>query len=387
MPISEPLRDILRDDKFFYEELLFLTEGCREMFINFEYLLNFKIYNKLTFFDIIKVHRFFYMIKTFFCTHLETYLESNPILVYRSILPVYKDEDFENLLSNFVLDEEKVSDFIEIFSWFSGEDKIFDLQYRPLIGVEDHYIFPLNIFCNSNLLRNSLYIVRKRLYDNNQVDPLADILQKVLKEKFEFVEIQVNYKKFDYNGDIDVLVKQDDCIFIFECKNTMLPGNIYELRSTYDNIIKGAEQLTKISNALSDENFKKYFYERFGWDLNENYNITTCIVLGTRIFSGYRIENHPVRSIYELVQFIDKGEILYENEPKMSQWQDDNFVHTDLLKYIKEDLYHSICFDSMQSKDLIYQMNNTQITFSTFFANYEMLLEKQEKIFRKIDNK
>ena len=213
--------------------------------------------------------------------------------------------------------------------------RFLDLQYQSIIKCDNYFLIPLNILIGSNFIRNSLYLTRKRIFESTGVDTLTKLLKKVLEDNCDYVDDKVDYKYKTYSGDLDLIAKKDSSIFVFECKNTLYPGNVPEARTTYDHLQKAAEQLNKIVHLFKDNDFRKYLSNKLGWSIENNDKLSTCIVLGNRMYSGLIVDGHPVRGIYELANYIDTGDILVQGGV-LNQWRADSFTSEDLIRYLSQ---------------------------------------------------
>jgi len=52
-------------------------------------------------------------------------------------------------------------------------------------------------------------------------------------------------------------VYKEDFLFVAECKNSLLPTDIYELRNIYDSLNKANKQLNLVLDALKDSNYEE----------------------------------------------------------------------------------------------------------------------------------
>lgn len=381
IPEYPPIFDLLAKDDFFLEEIAILSEECKEMFIAPNEILDFKVKEDLTFKDILIIHRIFSFLRIIFSKYLDKHLKDEPEIVFRSLLPVYKKNTLVELFERFI-GKEKSKYYLDLFTWDKENNDLFDLQYRPIIKIKDHYILPTNILCKSNVFRNTLYIIRKRLWDKNKIDPIANILEKSIKKQGYSAKTNVEYKKNGFKGDIDLIAQIGGTTFICEAKNTLLPGNLFELRTTYDNLLKAKDQLTKFKQATQSPDFAEYLSKKVGWEITADTNICTCIVLSNRLFSGYKIQGHPVRSIFELAHFINEGKIKYHDGNKYDLWDGANFQEQDLLNYLVKDNFHKLHYEIMTKMIIPFPIKNYILNMHSYFANYESFSAKLQKAFQ-----
>ena len=249
LPEYPPIFDFLKNNAFCLEEIIILAGECRDMLTELNELLQFKVCDNLTFKDIIVVDRLFNFLRIIFSKYLDKHLKDEPEIVFRSIVPVFQKDYLITLIAT-VVEKETAETYLDLFTWDENKKQLFDLQYRPIIRIDDHYILPINIVCKSNIFRNTLYILRKRLFDQKEFDPIANLLQRNIRDKGYNVKTNIKFNKNGIEGDIDLAAQVGNTTLIVEAKNTLHPGNIFEMRTTYDNLIKAETQLTKIKQAL-----------------------------------------------------------------------------------------------------------------------------------------
>lgn len=381
LPDHEQIFSFFKSDQLFLEELSFLGEECREMFVDLDEILTFKIHKNLTFMDVLIAQRFFNFCRIIFSKYLKEQMQKEPEIILRSLVPLYSKEALSGLL-NRLIGNEKVENFLELFTWNQDKAKLFDLQYSPVIKLNNSFIVPINIMCKSNLFRNSLFTIRKRLYDGKGIDPIANLLENEFKRKGYEVKKNITFDFQGVVGDIDLISKIGNTVFIFEAKNTILPANKFELRSTYDNLIKAAGQLTKIVEALKKKSFIDYLSKRVGWDLSQNTRICTCIVLGNRVFSGYRLQGHPVRSVFELKHFIEEGTFRHRDGNTYFLWQGVNLEEKDLINYLAKDLFHKVQYEMLNETILSFPLKKLGINYHTYSIEFDHFSDKIKKVFR-----
>ena len=90
-------------------------------------------------------------------------LETETVVALRSLLPVFRKDKLQALLS-LCVSAEAASTFLRITTYSHANNSgVFDVQYQPVIRGGDYCLLPTNVLCSSNLLRNLLYTQRKRV--------------------------------------------------------------------------------------------------------------------------------------------------------------------------------------------------------------------------------
>lgn len=136
---------------------------------------------------------------------------------------------------------------------------------------------------------------------------------------------------------LDGMAIMDDYLFIFECKNTLHPTDMFQLRTSYDYIKKGGAQLTFFRNSFASD-LKEKLSRKLGIDLSGITKVITAIIMGNRMFSGYMIDNNIVCNVFELSSFIATGKINIAGEV-ISLWKSDTFHKEDLAEYLGQNSY------------------------------------------------
>ena len=241
MPVESPLEDILNEESLFAEEEEILEFAGEEWLVPISRLLQFEVSEGLTIWDVVKTQRLFNFLRWYAISHLEPKLEEETDVVLRSLVPSFTKNQILRLLRMVVGD--KAPAMQEFLSWDPDGPGVFDLQYQPLVTFDGIVFVPYNLLSNSNLLRNSLKLSGKRLYDDGTIDPPAAFLEHVLQTRTAKTVSNMPWSWNGTNGEVDVMASFDGLLFIFECKNPLAPGNVFELRTSYDHILTASDQL------------------------------------------------------------------------------------------------------------------------------------------------
>ncbi|MEG4083924.1 hypothetical protein [Microcoleus sp. POL10_C6] len=217
--------------------------------------------------------------------------------------------------------------------------------------------------------------------------PVSSILKTNLKYSFKGIE-----------GDVDVLAVVDNCLFVFECKNSLHPCNPFELRTTYDYIQKAANQLTRFQDLWQQEPFRTDLARKIKTQSPLPSQLCSCIVTGNRMFSGLREQGHSVRPIRELCYIISKGEILlnsyniYDQDAgkksiiKFKLWKEDQLKAEDLLGYIQEDSLHKCYFNSLSRSEQTIKLKNKSLVQESYAFSPERFFDELVDNFRFTEN-
>jgi len=342
--------ELISVDSLFLDEVLTLNKCQKEWNISVQELLKFKIFKEITIKDIIKTQRFFNICRYLLNSKLEPLLKTNQEIILNSLVPFFKEESLKEILFYIVGDNNE--DIIEFLSYSIKEKNVYDILYQPILKTGKEYILPINIIANSNISRNSLQLSQQRFFSDGRKDPLTESIFTALKNHSQNIDFNKKYKWKGIEGDVDVIALIGNNLFIIECKNSLFPSGIYEARTSYDHIIKAGDQLDKISSLLRDGDFISYLETSLGWKI-KNTTITTAIIISNRMFTGYRVGSHPVRGSLEFINFIETGNIGFQNE-KLCLWQENKFTGNDLVEYLKNDILHKILWKGVIKESISY---------------------------------
>lgn len=373
-------------NKLFEEEALSIGHCAKELIMNFHDASNKKITKNCTLNDVIMFQRFFILID--FVAGEILFQQKDKLKVIRSLIPCFKMEDLEKLLTIFIGDETKTKELISLFTY--QQSIKLDLQYTPLLKSSGGIIFSTSLASKSNLLRNCIaysYLLKNQIVNIDDLEPLVLECKNVFSSNHPEYQVFTN-RKFSYlqqDGEIDVLVISKTDIIIIECKAPLNPTNNFEMRASYDHIYKAAKQLNLSKAAMGDFSFRKNFLKNLGID-NTPRNIYTCIVFGNRLFNGYTIESHPIRYIRELDMILNNGHI-YSEAGIWRVWKNEEYSHSDLIDFLLPE--YSLGISNLNSMDKVEQfmyIKGKKVIFETYAFNFAKVLMQYDKIFH-IDSK
>lgn len=368
---------MVTEEKYFLEEEGVRLSAERDLLVHWKQLFEFIIIDDITFWDLLKVQRFFNILRWYIVSHFNSVLNEDYIkqipLVLQSILSRFTDEKLIEGLKE-IVGEAKAVKIVDLLTW-KPNDKVFDIQYQPMLPVEKGKLIPLNVLASSNIVRNTLQRCGKRFYPDGKIDPVSVILKDSLKSKMQHAEDDVNYYFNGKAGQLDVIAQSDNTLFIFECKNSLLPCNMHELRTSYDYVITAGKQLTRFCELFKDEKFRKYLQKTLRWScvFDESTQVYTGIIMSNRMFSGYRVGPHPVRGLGEIVTFVDNGQIGF-NGKYFCIWRSKSFNKDELKSFLSEDVLHRPIFDSMIPATIEYVYDRYRLIYRTFNLDMERLL-------------
>lgn len=390
--LPEPVYDIIIDkfikpDSLFKEEVIYLAQVFKEQLLTPEDLKEIKVRDDLILFEFIKIRRVFVIFYHFFAKEIYKKEKVGTELLFRSLIPAYPENTFYEFIEK-LTSVENIDAFLDIVCWEPGSDILFDLQYHSILFFNDHFLIPLTVFVNSNSIRNLFASEHKQdnkgLLSDGTVDPLVDALNKSLfKAKIN------SYKQTPIpKSDIDLFAVYDDTIFIFECKHSLHPVSSFDLRTTYDYILKAEKQLDYVNSEYDNGTLLSFLEKKHGIDLSGIKNIQSCIVLSNRLFNGNCFK-YPVRNFNEIDNILNRG-TMRTNEGEFWLWSENYLTLADLLEYFSlESKLVDLTFNSLSKRTMIYPLANPKIEFDAYYMDSSVAIPKLNEFtskLRKVEN-
>lgn len=383
------IENYLTTNHFFQEELFYLAGIFKEQLMTFEKFENTIIKDELTLIEFFKILRFFKMFQIMASSQFEKHPKSSIQVNLRSLIPVMEENYLFNITKS-LTSEEKLITFLDLMCWTPGDDGIFDIQYKPIIFLDGHYYIANSILSTSNSIRN-LYASQYKannpnLFSDGQIDPV--VLK--LKETFDEVGI-ISFPEVKYpGGDIDLLVIHNSSLYFFECKQSLNPTGIHDLRTLYDYVRKAEDQLDKVINRFHDGNLRREIETTCQINLDSITKVFPGIILSSRLFNGDSFK-YPVRCIHECVNVIKNGTIRISDRV-YSIWKNQHLSEEDLNEYFShgQKLFKHI-FDNFLFREVYYHIdNNIVISYDQFYidlkTSVDILLEFAQNEYREINN-
>jgi hypothetical protein len=368
-PIVPPFTEPLATDKFYAEEAMMLEYYSREWGVSPDDLLVFEIEEGLTVQDLMKAQRVFNILRWVMISHLAPRLETERANIANSLVPVFTDENLKIILN--IVAEGKAERLINFLARSRESDGVYDILYQPILMSGEQYIIPCNILANANFFRNSLQLSRKRFFPDGQNDPLVHGVYSAMERQTKEVASNRAYSWKGYVGELDVVALIDDKLFVVECKNSILPCNPHEARTSYDYIVEASSQLDRFSEAFHTEGFVKYLEKTLGWKIGKP-KLITSIVMSNRMFSGYRINQHAVRGALEFINFIETGLVTMGDE-KLCLWSGEKFSAYDLDRYLTEDIGHIRTWKGMRETKALYTYGKFKVECDSYYLDFALV--------------
>jgi hypothetical protein len=394
-PDAPQFRALFEQDGLLIEEEIYLKEILHHELVTMEELTKFKINDKLSIFDLVKVYRLFGFIARIAAERFLGVFDEDPAMVYRSLVPVHPVDRFRRMLG-WCLPEESVDAAIDMLSWTSGSTEMMDLQYRPFLKSDGYFLAPMFMAGSANWYRNLAFTQGQRLIDEAEEEAASRALEVTLVEATEHAkrDFEITLKGEDI--EIDVIARLGDLLFVFECKHSLLPCNPHELRTSYGHMKKAGSQLTRIKRLLGQEDAEAKVYRRLGWRLSPAAEIVTCIVSCNGMFPGLDIEGHPVRRYPELRNMITSATVrvgsvsLKDANGKDSAdesgvlagslWDGTELTPDFLRRYIKDGFLRDAQFAAMFPVEEDFSLGDMRLVFPSFALDLEKAQQNLEAL-------
>jgi len=365
IPEAPDLWNAVRDCSWFAEEATYLEAISNDLRMPVDGVLECSVSGKLTFRDLLILQRFINVIRYFFNQELKQRFMEERTLVINSLVPVFKRAALARFLG-MMIDEQKVAEAIQFLTWASQSQTVFDVMYQPVIEAHEEFHVPFNILGAANIVRNTLQLTHLRVNKEIRVeDPLEDVLAATLSAAGAQTRERIRWEYDGVKGDIDVIAILDDILLILECKGSLHPCNTFELRASYDLIRDGERQLDRIAPLLTETEFMAYLGKKIGFRLGPTQKVACAIVVGNRMFAGWRVGKYPVRSLAGLMSFINSGEISVAGQ--RVRIRSKGPIQSDaLLTYFDSDSGHARAFDAMEPVECEATFGSQRLVLKTF---------------------
>jgi len=357
-------------DFLFQEEIIYLMQIVKEQLIDYDDFTKFELRPGFTLFDFIKINRVFNFLFNYFSENIykqEKILTDN---LLHSLIPIIPEVKFYEIFKGLMSDD-KIDTYFDLMSWEPNVDTklFFDIQYTPILFLNGHFLIPFSIITHSNSIRN-LYAaeykrgVNKQIFKNGKKDSLVLKLEEIFNNNN--VE---NYSEVKYpNTDIDLISIIGDTLFIFECKHSLHPTSVFDLRTTYDYIRKAEKQLSNLHKDYEENRLLKHVENSLNIDLSKINNVKFSIITSNRIFVGNAFK-YPIRYIYEVGNFISKG-LLKTEFGNFSLWKNETISKTDIVNFFDiSNSFFDMLYNSLYEDEVVYNTITPNIRFKTYYLD------------------
>lgn len=349
---------LVSDIGSFSEEYDALDYVQNELSISLDDLEKYEIVPGLTFGDLMLINRTFAVVQEIYSERLkDVTTDENKAIVLNSILALFRENELLAIFEGNITPE-VVKKYLQVTSWQADEQQYLDLQYTPIVQVEDRYLLSLSVMRHSIMVRNIIASTEKRKIGSRAGQmSLVQQVPGLLKQAFEkqgfscFTDQRIYFKgEGQKEGDIDFWAFKDGHLFIAECKDVLDSIDHFEYRRINDYLLKAASQLDYIKSAVADESYRRDLSHRFGVDISQM-EVYYLIVPTARKMYGHHVGGYPVRYLHELVGFLNEGiwtiKLPGGTLHTFNLWQAAQFAIPDLIKYCSAGSAHDEFLKSM----------------------------------------
>ncbi|MFN8299388.1 MAG: hypothetical protein U0T75_09795 [Chitinophagales bacterium] len=384
--LPEPIYDyiteqFIKPDNLFKEEVDYLSLIFKEQLLNPDDLNKITVKEDLTLYEFIKIRRVLIFFYVMFAKEIYKIEKVDTELLLRSLIPVYQFDQFYDFLER-LLPVEKIDSFLDLVCWEPGSDFVFDLQYHPIIYLNNSFIIPLSIFANSNSIRNLFASEYKQ--SNTGLLNSGEPLVTLLKGTFDKIGIQAHSEISIGGTDIDVCAIHQDVLFVFECKHTLHPVSSYDLRTTYDYLRKAESQLDKINKSYNEGKLLEILERKIGVNLAGIKKIVSSIVLSNRLFNGNSFK-YPVRNINEVINMLSGGTMRTENGI-YNVWNSKTLTIDFMLDYFSlQNEMTTLLMDSLSKRTMTYEFAKPKLLFDSYYLDSTVAIPKLNEFTEKLE--
>ncbi len=375
LPLNGKMAELFSRDAALLEEVVNCSSLALEEYLPLADVPNQVVAGTITVMDLYKVQRLFrflhHVLKRTIDCH-EPFSERAGL--YRaSCLPILSREGILSVLC-LAVGTTKASEVLTLLTANLAAPGL-DIQDAPVIAAGKYFMVSPAVLASSNLPRNILSRLHKRLVPAapDHLDPMQSQLAQALRDAGFLVVMEYHLKSSEL--ETDVLAYRDGHLFIFECKNAYHPCNVYELRNTYNAMLKAADQLTLRERWLADSSHQRELFAKLNWAVPNFAVVHTCIALGNRVFNGYKCEGHPVRQVHELLNLILHGYIEFEDAHRVTLWRSETIVVADLVDYIQGSTTHADIAAAMVPINVETPIGDQWLRLITYALDFSQLKE------------
>lgn len=373
--------DFIVPDTFFKEDYFYLSHFFKEQMIDLDVIKKLKIKGNLTAYDFLKIQRFFTLLQHMFSRKMLNNPDVPDELIYRSNIPVFTEDQLYHMLEMFI-PKSHIADFLDIVTWEETDQKLLDIQYHPFIWIDDFFLLSLSVLAMGNTLRNLYALEYKNnnpnLMADGKLDPIATLLTTVFSAKGYSTASSIDYER---KTDIDFMVVIDDTLIICECKQSLLPTSIHDLRTPYDYIKKAEKQLDIYNVDFEKGVLFSNINKKNVIDLTGVTKLISCVVTSNKMFIGNEFK-YPIRNINELEHFVSVGNI-NTNEGEFNTWIGNDFSLADLENYLSDFELLKVMYDSLEQFKLVRKFDDLSIHETSYMLPVVSAREKISELTKK----
>lgn len=367
----DKMLEILGEIRFIDQEKD-LSYLAKEWSLTNDELLEREVVDGITFIDISN----FNIVVQLLSSLLTKFITENPKLSAFDLLGAgcfwLSNEQMLDLFGKF-MENAKVEKIIDLLSLDLKSPHI-DLFYTPILRNEQKYGIFIPLLAATNMLRNSIKNSSKKKYksitNTNGYDGLAKVVSNSFDQNGSFKTLEnLQYRSAGKSNEIDVIAVGEYNIYFIECKNSLYPTDIFEMRTTLNYLEKAKKQLSIHEKNFTEGSLKQRIITELRID-NVPDNVISFIVLGNRLFNGNKDFEYPIRTPFELDNILNNGYIYPYSTEKLDKiriWENDAFTENDLVIFLSEnESYISHQYQSLNKIQLTRKLGSFKLNHDTF---------------------
>ncbi|SEI57241.1 hypothetical protein SAMN04244579_01185 [Azotobacter beijerinckii] len=326
-----------------------------------------KIYKSFTCFDLFKLQRFFGFVAFIYKKAYEK-LKSDghpnaDLIRKRSILPVFDKEELVKIFQNTTGKSQSACEGLleKLTNEKPATDEVIDLQYKPILTIENRCLVMPTVFACSSLWR-SLAISEKVHFS---VFGKHDYMVKSVLDTLVCQGFKVRHDFHFGEDEVDIAAIYGEHLFLFECKNPYHPVNDFELRNTHAHLVKGFSQLDNFKNRFSDHQVLDQFLRNLDVEPRLIKNIHYGVINANRALSGFTKNGIRVFHANEFMNFISSGKIISAGD-EYCCWRSNNFDISDLISYMDGEIIIEDMMTHKAPMPFLFRFRNYSMYFRTF---------------------
>jgi hypothetical protein len=368
-PVIPELVKQLHDKKMFAEEVAGVMAVLEDYGLTPADSDAYQVADGLSLGDIRRLQRFATLISACVATELALHRDQPAVLV-NSAIPVYQSDDLLDEFLGYVLDARAAQQFRTMFRWPADnvrDSTGLDLQYRPLLEAEHEWRVPLAVLASSNLTRAALMLTNLRPAAEHDLieDRIVTAFTECGHPAVSRTKLRDGHRDL---GEIDVAALVDDVLVILECKNSILPCNLFELRTSYRLCETAAGQLDRIVSLLEDARHRDTLLKRLGATGRPVSKIVTGIAVSNRLFEGLRLGRHLVIALGAFVRFLTDGDFYFAGRLARSRGEG-ALTGAAVVEYLEGSFFHRV-FAAMVPYARTFMCGARAFRFHTFLLDF-----------------
>ena len=247
--------------------------------------------------------------------------ESDPEVIYNSLMRVSTEDNLVELLKVIGVDSERVAPLLDLIAADVRRLGHYDMQYRPFLRVRSstariggretttrpEVIHGSAIVATSNITTNVQRAHGIRIRTN--ADAFVAVAQETLKSIFQKVRTNVAVKLGDLRTDVDIMILTERTLYLIECKHSVTPTGAHELRDLWCDINHGVRQLKVAMEILAvcRQTYLAGLFPGTTRTRNAGLRVQPCVLCSHRVFSGLSLGGIPVRDFASLALVCGDG--------------------------------------------------------------------------------